>query len=126
MSEHWWNRKKGSKGTTRSCSWKCVVAETSFGSSSVASFFFFFCFSVASKSSVPEGDFEKSDLSLFCGFVSATHAVVWSLREPRIVGSQALSPYYAMFCICETHKFTHGTFPSIRPLSVEQLRLNTV
>lgn len=39
-------------------------------------FFCCFClFTVSSKSPVPEGDFERSDLPLFSGFVPTAHAV---------------------------------------------------
>lgn len=56
-----------------------------FGSSTVASFFF----TVSSKSWVPEGDFERSDLPLFSSFVPAAHAVGWNLKRTRHVGESS-------------------------------------
>lgn len=77
-----------------------------FGSSSVASFFLLFC-TVSSKSPVPEGDFERSDLPLFSGFVPVAHAVGWSP-----VGTVGESGFFAIsmrrcrdICISETYVF---------------------
>lgn len=88
--------------------------QRSFGSSSVASFEFFF--TVSSKSPVPEGDFERSDLPLFSGFVPGAHAVGWNLKGTRHVGE---SGFVAIFmpcgggiCISETSEFVIISYTS--------------
>lgn len=74
-----------------------------FGSSSEASFF---GFAVWSKSALPEGDFERSDLPLFSSFVPASHAVGLNLRRTRLTRAYITNfmPCCGDVRIFDTHK----------------------
>ena len=73
--------------------------------------FLFFFFTVSSKSPVPEGAFESTDLPLFSGFVPTAHAAGWNLRGARLVGESGFfSPYLCH--VEESFAFLkHGSSP---------------